>query len=324
MKLSKSLADLDKLADEMLAKSEAVEKPKASDDDVKPEEISDDSSIASESGAEEGAETKEEMEKGCNCPDDKVKKSEEPEEIEKSEGAEPDGDNKEGEEEKIEKSEEPAPENNPESEEGAETAEGNGEDVPEEKTSEEIEKSLKDDFEAEEPIKKGMENSEFMAAVVDVLTKSMSEVQYDTQTAGRAQAQATEVLSKSLQAVIGMNQQLSAENEKLTRRINKLEKSIEMGFEKVMDSLDEISLQPAHMRKSMASVSVHDRDFGSSINGTPTPTGFESLSKSQVMTILNNELYAGNQNVTPQDIISYESGAPLRQDLQSLVVSKAN
>lgn len=318
------MADLDKLADEMLAKSEAVEKPKASDDDVKPEEISDDSSIASESGAEEGAETKEEMEKGCNCPDDKVKKSEEPEEIEKSEGAEPDGDNKEGEEEKIEKSEEPAPENNPESEEGAETAEGNGEDVPEEKTSEEIEKSLKDDFEAEEPIKKGMENSEFMAAVVDVLTKSMSEVQYDTQTAGRAQAQATEVLSKSLQAVIGMNQQLSAENEKLTRRINKLEKSIEMGFEKVMDSLDEISLQPAHMRKSMASVSVHDRDFGSSINGTPTPTGFESLSKSQVMTILNNELYAGNQNVTPQDIISYESGAPLRQDLQSLVASKAN
>ena len=323
MKLSKSLADLDKLADEMLAKSEAVEKPKASDDDVKPEEISDDSSIASESGAEEGAETKEEMEKGCNHPDDKVKKSEEPEEIEKSEGAEPD-DNKEGEEEKIEKSEEPAPENNPESEEGAETAEGNGEDVPEEKTSEEIEKSLKDDFEAEEPIKKGIENSEFMAAVVDVLTKSMSEVQYDTQTAGRAQAQATEVLSKSLQAVIGMNQQLSAENEKLTRRINKLEKSIEMGFEKVMDSLDEISLQPAHMRKSMASVSVHDRDFGSSINGTPTPTGFESLSKSQVMTILNNELYAGNQNVTPQDIISYESGAPLRQDLQSLVASKAN
>lgn len=323
MKLSKSLADLDKLADEMLAKSEAVEKPKASDDDVKPEEISDDSSIASESGAEEGAETKEEMEKGCNCPDDKVKKSEEPEDIEKSEGAESD-DNKEGEEEKIEKSEEPAPENNPESEEGAKPAEGNGEDVPEEKTSEEIEKSLKDDFEAEEPIKKGMENSEFMAAVVDVLTKSMSEVQYDTQTAGRAQAQATEVLSKSLQAVIGMNQQLSAENEKLTRRINKLEKSIEMGFEKVMDSLDEISLQPAHMRKSMASVSVHDRDFGSSINGTPTPTGFESLSKSQVMTILNNELYAGNQNVTPQDIISYESGAPLRQDLQSLVASKAN
>lgn len=320
MKLSKSLADLDKLADEMLAKSEAVEKPKASDD-VKPEEISDDSSIASESGAEEGAETKEEKMEKC---DDGVKKSEEPEEIEKSEGAEPDGDNKEGEEEKIEKSEEPAPENNPESEEGAETAEGNGEDVPEEKTPEEIEKSLKDDFEAEEPIKTAIEQSEFMAAVVDVLSKSMSEVQYDTQNANRAQAQATEVLSKSLQAVIGMNQQLSAENEKLTRRINKLEKSIEMGFEKVMDSLDEISLQPAHMRKSMASVSVHDRDFGSSINGTPAPTGFEALNKSQVMTILNNELYAGNQNVTPQDIISYESGAPLRQDLQLLVASKAN
>ena len=69
-------------------------------------------------------------------------------------------------------------------------------------------------------------------------------------------------------------------------------------------------------------VPIYDRDFGMSRDGVKAVGGFDSLSKSQVMTILNSELYAGNQNVTAQDIISYESGAPLRPDLQSLVASK--
>mgnify|MGYP003291982845 CR=1 FL=1 len=118
------------------------------------------------------------------------------------------------------------------------------------------------------------------------------------------------------------NKTLQTENERLTRRINKLEKSITVGFDKIMDSLDEMASQPAHMRKSMASVTVQDRDFERSIHGQQVTGGFESLSKAQVLTVLNNELYAGNQNITPSDIISYESGAPLRQDLQTLVASK--
>lgn len=303
MKLTKSLAELDAAADELLAKSKAAE-DNSSNEDVKPEEVSDSATTPESEDAEADADNKEEksdedIEK-CN---DTVKKSEEvetteDEEIEKSEDASSDDED----EEVIEKSED--------------TTED------EEKSAEEIEKSVRDDFEADYTIKKGMDDSEFFSSVVDIFAKSLSDMQYDVQSQNRAQSAASEILAKSLQAVMSSNQTLQAENERLTRRINKLEKSITTGFDKIMDSLDEIASQPAHMRKSMASVTVQDRDFERSIHGQQVTGGFESLSKSQVLTVLNNELYAGNQNITPSDIISYESGAPLRQDLQTLVVSK--
>ena len=287
MKLTKSLAELDSAADELLAKSKAAEDDGGNGDEEKltPEEVSDDSTATpdSEEGAGEGND--DDLEK-CN---DGVKKSDEPEQLD-------DGDN------------------NDES----------GEEEPEEEqTADDMEKSLKDDFQANEVIAQGMENSEFFSAVVEVLTKSLSDVQYDTMTAAKEAGAANDVLAKSMNAVIVANAALRADNERLTRRINKLEKSISQGFDKIMDSLDEMSSQPAHMRKSMRAVNVHDKDFGASLDGVQTAGGFDSLSKSQVMTILNSELYGGNPNVQATDIISYESGAPLRPDLQALVASKA-
>ena len=286
MKLTKSLAELDSAADELLAKSKAAEDDGGNGDEEKltPEEVSDDSTATpdSEEGAGEGND--DDLEK-CN---DGVKKSDEPEQLD-------DGDN------------------NDES----------GEEEPEEEqTADDMEKSLKDDFQANEVIAQGMENSEFFSAVVEVLTKSLSDVQYDTMTAAKEAGAANAVLAKSMNAVIVANAALRADNERLTRRINKLEKSISQGFDKIMDSLDEMSSQPAHMRKSMRAVNVHDKDFGASLDGVQTAGGFDSLSKSQVMTILNSELYGGNPNVQATDIISYESGAPLRPDLQALVASK--
>lgn len=281
-KLSKSLADLDAAADELLAKSQAAEGDNK-EEDVTPEEVSDNSATpeeSSEEGAEEDKEGKEED----------VKKSDEPENLE-------DGDDGDG------------------------AAEENGE-GEEEPTPEEVEKSMKEDFLANDIIAKSIEGSEFLSACIEVLSKSLSDVQYDQQVASKNASASNDVIAKSMIAVMASNQKLQADNERLTRRINKLEKSMSQGFDKVMDSLDTISSQPAHMRKSMASVNVHDRNFGASLDGTAAVGGFESLSKSQVMTVLNNELYSGNPNVTPQDIISYESGAPLRTDLQTLVASK--
>ena len=276
MKLTKSLAELDSAADELLAKSKVAEDDGGNGDEEKltPEEVSDDSTATpdSEEGAGEGND--DDLEK-CN---DGVKKSDEPEQLE--------------------------------------------EEPEEEQTADDMEKSLKDDFQANEVIAQGMENSEFFSAVVEVLTKSLSDVQYDTMTAAKEAGAANDVLAKSMNAVIVANAALRADNERLTRRINKLEKSISQGFDKIMDSLDEMSSQPAHMRKSMRAVNVHDKDFGASLDGVQTAGGFDSLSKSQVMTILNSELYGGNPNVQATDIISYESGAPLRPDLQALVASK--
>ena len=313
MKLTKSLAELDSAADELLAKSKAAEDGgKGEEENLAPEEVSDDSTSTpnSEEGAGEGSE--EELEK-CG---DGVKKSDDPEQLDEG------GESEEEPEEELEKCGDGVKKSDdPEQlDEGGESEEEPEED---EKTADEMEKSLKDDFQANEVIAQGMENSEFFSAVVEVLTKSLSDVQYDTMVASKGAEAANEVLAKSMNAMIVANAALRADNERLTRRINKLEKSITQGFEKIMDSLDEMSSQPAHMRKSMRAVNVHDKEFGASLDGVQTPGGFESLSKSQVLTVLNNELYGGNPNVLPTDIISYESGAPLRPDLQALVASKS-
>lgn len=299
MKLTKSLAELEAAADELLKKSKNAkdDDEKTSEDtgDVTPEEVSDSGS----STDEEKDENIEDENQDEDAVDEKeVALAEEVEDPEDEEVKKSDSD-KADEEEDTEADED-----------------------EDELTPDEVEKDVKEDFESDEMVKKSMDNSEFLSSVVDILAKSMSDVQYNVHVGNKAQSAASEILAKSIQAVMTSNKTLKEENERLTRRINKLEKSISAGFEKVMDSLDELASQPAHVRKSMASVSVVDRDFDRSLNGSAVIGGFESLNKSQVLAVLNNELYAGNQNVSPSDIISYESGAPLRQDLQALVVSK--
>lgn len=284
MKLSKSLSELDAVADELLAKS----KSKEDDDELTPNDVSEDSTPDKEDA--DNADSSEEKD---NEPDETDEGSEDKKPMKKSEDPEPADD---------EDDDEPDEDNEPD--------------------SDEIEKSIKEDFTSDETINKSIQDSEFYSAIVDILAKSLGSVQFDVLSNSKSQSAASDILAKSIQAVIQANKSLQSENEKLTRRINKLEKSISQGFERVMDSLDEISSQPAHMRKSLASISVHNRDFDTSLNGQKTVGKFDSLSKSQVLDILNAELFSGNQNVTPQDIIGYESGAPLKQNLKTLVESK--
>lgn len=296
-KLSKSLADLDAAADELLKKSADA----AADDDEKdkeepaPEDISDGAPAADEPEDKENSEDKD-LEK---CSDSKLSKSEDTEDTD---------DKQEPEEEDKDVENEP---------EGTED-----EYKEEETTKDDVEKSIKDDFTSNDAINKALQTSEFQAAVVDVLVKALGEIEYGMHSSNKDNAKATSVMAKSMQAVLLSNKELSAENEALKRRVIKLEKSISMGFDRVLDAIDTMSSEPAHQRKSMANINVHDKDFSKSINGSGAIGGFESLSKSQVLTVLNNELYSGSQLVTAQDIISYESGAPLRAELQPLVVSK--
>ena len=289
MKLSKSLSELDAVADELLAKS----KSKEDDDELTPNDVSEDSTPDKEDA--DNADSSEEKD---NEPDETDEDSEDKKPMKKSEDPEPADD---------------------EDDEPDETDESDEDNEPD---SDEIEKSIKEDFTSDETINKSIQDSEFYSAIVDILAKSLGSVQFDVLSNSKSQSAASDILAKSIQAVIQANKSLQSENEKLTRRINKLEKSISQGFERVMDSLDEISSQPAHMRKSLASISVHNRDFDTSLNGQKTVGGFDSLSKSQVLDILNAELFSGNQNVTPQDIIGYESGAPLKQNLKTLVENK--
>lgn len=302
-KLSKSLADLDAAADELLKKSADTEADEEKDEDNEPapEDIADAAPAKDDEKDKDSEDT--DLEK-CGDNPTKLTKSEESEEAK----------------------DEPVEENTKENKEDEENSEGDdnaeeGEDE-ENTTKEDVEKSVKDDFTANENINKALQSSEFQAAMVDVLVKSLSEIEYSMHSSSKDQEKAASVMAKSMQAVLLSNKSLSAENEALKRRVNKLEKSINIGFDKVLDAIDTISTEPAHQRKSMASINVHDKDFNKSLNGSGAVGGFESLSKSQVLNVLNNELYSGNQLVTAQDIISYESGAPLRVELQPLVMSK--
>ena len=81
---------------------------------------------------------------------------------------------------------------------------------------------------------------------------------------------------------------------------------------------EELSHQPATMRKSVGNISVQDRNFAKSLAGS---TGVEQLSKSEVLNKLSNMMYSGNPLVTPTDIISYESGAPLRPEVAQLIMN---
>lgn len=284
--LSKSLAALDAAAEEMLKKSKNT-------DDIKPNDVSD-----------SGDNDEDTVEK-CDTPDgdNAVKKSDgcdgdDCDDVQKSDDVDEDDDT-------VQKSDDT----------------DDDEDGDDDESLEDVQKSIEDDFQSDVDILKGIENSEFQAAMIATLVKSLGEIQYDINQNKRAASTTSAVLAKSLQAALATNQKLMADNEKLVRRVNKLEKSLSQGFEKVMDAIDGISVEPAHVRKSVSTINVHDRNFQKSL-GSDSVGGFENLSKSQIVNVLTNELYAGNQLVSPADIISVESGAPLRQELRDLVANK--
>lgn len=337
MKLTKSLRDLDRVADELLAKSmdedneggelkpgdivdqTDADKPTKSEDedeDKKEQSEAEDGDEVGQYEGTEGASTTEEPE---------VRDEPESTEDDTDEDSDEDTETTEPEDEDVDSSEpEVAGDSDEdtsldETDEDSDEYEDSDEDEPKE-----VAKSIRSEFTDNDTIAKGVKSSEFLSAMVDVVAKSMADVQFDLLHQGHVSEGATDVLAKSLSAVIMSNQALKSDNDRLTRRVNRLEKSIKRGFDRVMDSLDEISVQPAGLRKSVASIDVHDRSFAKSLNGSVDQGGFESLSKSQVLTTLNNELYAGNASVSPQDIVAFESGAPLRSDLQALVVSKCN
>jgi len=275
MKLTKSLTELDSIADELLAKS------------VKPE-----------TEPEEAAKTATPEEIAENTPKTAKKKAK------KEPDAEP------------EEAEKTATDETPEK-----AAETNTEDTEEEPAKkDDVEKSLQSEFESLDEIKKGMDASEFLTSIVEILSKSLAETQFEVQSLGSDSKGHTEILAKAMQATIGMTKSMSKELTAVKAENVGLKKSMEDGFSKIMSSLEEISTQPAGVRKSVKDIQVLDKNFNKSLNGAVDD--ISALSKGQVMEVLNQELYAGNPSVTATDIISYESGAPLRASLQSLVSSK--
>ena len=192
-----------------------------------------------------------------------------------------------------------------------EETEKNSED--EQATEEEMEKS----FKSNEVIQESIEASEFLETLVETIIKSLAGMQIDLQKSQSNSNGALEILAKSLGANLRQGEAIQSQ---LDTGIQNLQKSISEQIttmkSEILSELTEFSHQPASLRKSVGNVAVHDRDFQKSLG---TTSGVENLSKSEVLSILNTELYSGNALVTPSDIISYESGAPLRPEIEKLV-----
>lgn len=347
MALSKSLMELDKLADEILAKSM---RKSDDDDDLQPSDISDDDSVEVDDSDTTDEDTDDTDEEETKKSTRKSMRKSTRKSMRKSDDTDDDYDEDDDEDEDdsqyakcvddddVTKSDTSI---NDTSSIDDTDSEGEDDELSHAKVAKSARKSMRksdddddddsddyddedvaDDFKDDPEVSKAIHSSRFYAALTDILAKSLSDLQLDVRSQGRDSNNSSAILAKSLQASIAMNEQLRATNNRLARRVTKLEKSMHRDTERIMEALDEIASQPAGMRKSVRSVSIHDRNFAKSL-GDSQPEGFDALNKSQVMSILENELYSGNQAVTAQDIIGYESGAPLSDSLKSLVVSKA-
>ena len=182
---------------------------------------------------------------------------------------------------------------------------------------EDVEKSVETEVveepTVEETVEKSVDNSRAFADAIEVLHKSITDM-------GSANNTTDGILAKSLISLINANSSLKEENHALNERLDNIEKSMGEKFDTLLDAVESMANQPANMRKSMKNVHVHDRDFAKSLNGNVNK--FDSLSKSEVLGILNDELYNNNPSVTVSDVIGFESGAPLRPELKALVENK--
>lgn len=310
-KLSKSLSELDAMADEMLKKSMKKSAEAEDNDELEPEDVSENVPDEEVQETDETQDKEDEAESG----EKETSEDTEKEEVKKSEtDLEKCADG--GASTKIAKSEdEPDAEEDSAEDESDETAE-----------KEELQKSFQSTFEENPEIHKSIDASEFLSAVTEILSKSMADVCYDLRRGMNASSDNSDVLAKSLQASLQLNKAMSeeidvlkAQNDELKSQNAELKEDIQKSFADFKDFMeekfDDFSRQPSTMRKSLASVNVHERNFQKSLD---TGAGMQ-LSKSEVLAKMSNMVMQGNPIVTSNDIISYESGAPLRPEVAQLI-----
>lgn len=184
--------------------------------------------------------------------------------------------------------------------------------------------------EDEDDMKKGVDTepldpreSEALSAMVEIIAKSLGDVMTEITDVQRINEGSSEVLAKSQLSQRVLLDENAKALEKAAEERSQIAKSLEARLQAIEDKLDEISAQPAHMRKSVAASTqgVVDRNFGASLHGTGG--GNKTLSKSEVVGLLNNELASGSPIVRPEDIVAIESGGQMRSEIRALIDSKS-
>lgn len=299
--LNKSINNQEEIGDENLEKSKKTETPEDKVEDTKASEISE----GADNKIEE--ETQEEQEKKNEDDADK-------EESEKEENNEPEKKEDEAPEETEKKDEEPEKKDDENLEKSKET-----EKVPEDET--ETEETTTED--AEELVKSLMTQPAIQAIANLVAEQIQGSIGLITP------------MAKSISASNQLNAELYRNNETLIKSVGKLEgllqKSIdnsELSLEAVNGVTEELSTikdevagmgRVAHLRKSVGATQIADKNFDESSATIPQE---QILTKSQIASVLLNEVQSGNTNVTVADVMTAEAGGNIRPDLMQLVKSK--
>lgn len=339
MVLSKSMQELDAMAENLL-KSQNSEK---ADDNLNPENIAEnapsaeENNTATETGSSTETPAKAGSEKSEETKTEDGKASDE--QLQKSEpeaNTAVDGEDK-GEGEKTPQQEDKTGDTNNDGDEGSlqksnkpagtpvktvNENDANGGESSKEKV-EDLQKSHQQNFNNEGSIAKSVEASEFLAAITEVLSKALGQNSFDLIQLKDTQNTSNDVLAKSLQASLQANSNLQSEIAAVRAENADLKKSIGAmteTLEGIAGKLDDIGHQPTAMRKSVNNIQVMDKNFTKSLDSGAS--SLDNLSKSEVMGMLSAEMYSGNPVITPTDIISYESGAPLRAEVAAVLATK--
>ena len=307
--IAKSLTELDSIADELLSKS-----VKKSEDEPAPEDISSDEDNEANGDKASGKPDDE----SDNESDDKPSKKKKPDQSASGDGDEDD----------VQKSALATDSMTNNSANGDLQMNKSDCDEDEDCDEDDDEDDVKKSFLNNKELAKGMQNSEFYGALVSVMSDALSKSFNKLTDMQDTSNKSSDILAKSLMATIEMNKSLGQQVVKIKRDNKVMSRNITKSLEDIKESIAELgemkdmlesmASQP-QVRKSVGNISVMERNFQKSINGQGADM---NLSKSEVLGILNDELFKGNPMVTAQDIIGYESGAPLRQELMGLIANK--
>lgn len=163
-----------------------------------------------------------------------------------------------------------------------------------------IEKSLKTNEEASN----ALEVSTFLAELTKSISDSVKGFSDNLQKSMDTNEGTLEVFAKSFGAIAQTQAKIAEAQGDLTQLV----KSIGGKLEAVETKIEGIEMSP-NMRKSVRDVNVFDKNFKKSISDATNTN-----SKSDNLRIMNDLLVKGD-TVMPMDIISYESGSPLRPEV---------
>lgn len=191
----------------------------------------------------------------------------------------------------------------------------NGSTVAADKVSSQVAKSCEADevkksqgMETANSIADALEVSNFLSEMTSSLNKSLDDLQKCISNSDESNQGALGTFAKSFLAIVDSQKALMDSNNAL----GELVKSMNTTIDSLSKRIEDMEEQPT-MRKSVRDINVHNKDFAKSLSSEKT-----DLSKSQKLEIMNDLLRKGD-TVVPMDIIGYETGSPLRPEVEEKI-----